>query len=349
MFFHRRRSDPSSETGRKGTATGIVKPERPEREDYQPKAISRHVLQRSLGHGATIFPMVGSALALFWTVIVNPSPASVAATIGFAFVSAAGFLYNYVVRGEEIARNRIDELNQLRRACDLNELQELRVASEQEGFRDAAREAGELITAYNNLVQYLLGKKAGSSIERFMALADDGYREATQVLQKALDLYRAVGSIDRAALESDLKTWRKQRKKMEDGSPQANSLDAQIEGHEGRLSLCAEREEEMAALIARSNEIETALEKTYLELVDLGITDPTKFLGEDGGAAKRLRTAVESAKRVEERMLGRDTEKKEKRNKYIESARQREEQLRSGSDNAAGLTESASEQEPSAE
>ena len=72
---------------------------------------------------------------------------------------------------------------------------------------------------------------------------------------------------------------------------------------EKRLDRYRRRAEELQTLIAQLNELETALETTYLEVVDLVGQEASAGLFESGAAA-HLERAVAAARRVEQRLRG---------------------------------------------
>jgi hypothetical protein len=61
------------------------------------------------------------------------------------------------------------------------------------------------------------------------------------------------------------------------------------------------------------------LQSTYLELVDMQSHNQLGALNEDGGAATRLKSAVDVARSVERKLRGDDSEGQARRNKYLQA------------------------------
>jgi hypothetical protein len=293
-------------------------------DDFKSEAVAKAVLKETLEHPATIYPAAGSALALGWTFIIAASPTSVAITLGCAFVSASAFIYNYVVKGPDFAAAHIAKLRELRKAQRLAQLDLFEQECLSAGLTEGEKESKELKAAYENLTAYLKTHKDGVSVERFQVLAEDTLQQGVSVLQQALAIFTAVQSIDVTTLQREIEGWRRQRTALTDGSPKAKALDLQIDAHMKQIELYNKRENDLAQLFAQVNEIESALQSTYLELVDLGSRNSSKFLAADSDAASRLQTAVDVARRVEQRLRGEDSEDEEKKKKYIQAYQQQQ-------------------------
>ena len=224
------------------------------------------------------------------------------AMLGFGFVSAVGWVINYVGRGDTLVEQHIQALRAFRAEHERREVEELALASQRAGFLEGAKEAEDLTEAYHKLHRFLVEAQAGqgnASSERFRVLAEDTYRHGVAILHRALSLFQALQGVDVDTLEQERKAWIRQR---EHEGP-SESLERNIEAHTKRLDRYRRREEELRALIAQLNELEMALETTYLEVVDLvGHTARVGLF--EGGAAAHLETAVAAARRVEQRLQG---------------------------------------------
>lgn len=288
---------------------------KPGLEELKGSSVGNKVLGECLSHPATIFPLVGAVLAVVWTVAIAATPISIGAIFGLTAIGAMAFIYNYVIDGERRARAHVQQLHEATRAYVHVELEAIADESREMGFAEGVKEAGELASDFGNLATYLSGKPG---VERFRLLAEDTFKEGVRILQQAVAIYRAIKSIDIEVLKRELESWRLERQPLDADSGKAKALDRQIDSHEQRVALYETRQDSLDELIARVNEIETALQTTYLELVELGNQDPASLLRDDGGASSRLKTAVESARRVEERLRG-DTssDEAERRMKYI--------------------------------
>jgi hypothetical protein len=288
---------------------GLVRPaghppldRKPMAEDFTPRAVQRAVLQDTLQHPATIFPGALATVAALWSVAIDLSPASLMAVLGFGFVSAAAWVINYVGRGDTLAAQHVQKLRALRDEYEHREGEELALACQNAGFLAGAKETQELTAAYHKLHQFLVEQQAGQghvSGERFRVLAEDTYRHGVSILQRALNLFQALQRVDVATLEKERQDWIKQR--QHEGP--SESLERNIEAHTKRLDRYRQREEELRALLAQLNELETALETAYLEVVDLVGHNASARLFESGAAA-HLERAVEAARRVEQRLRG---------------------------------------------
>jgi hypothetical protein len=224
------------------------------------------------------------------------------AALGLGFLGAAAWVINYVGRGDTLVEQHIQKLRALRDEHERREVEELVDTCRRVGFVAGAKEAQELTDAYHKLEQFLVEQRAGqesASGERFRVLAEETYRHGVAILRRALNLFQALQRVDVETLEEERQAWIGQRE--QEGS--SASLERSIEAHTKRLDRYRRRQEELRALIAQLNELETALETTYLEVVDLVGHTASKGLFESGAAA-HLETAVEAARRVEQRLQG---------------------------------------------
>jgi len=273
---------------------------KPTAEDFTPRAVRQAVLRDTLQHPATILPGALATVAAIWSVAIDLSPASLMAILGFGFVSAAAWVINYVGRGDTLAEQYIQQLRARRAEYERREVAELVLACSRAGFLAGAKEARDLTDAYHKLHHFLVEQQAGQgniSGERFRVLAEDTYRHGIALLHKALHLFQALQSVDADTLEQERKTWISQR---EQEGP-SESLERNIEAHTKRLDRYHQRQEELRALVAHLNELETALETAYLEVIDLVGHDTSTGLFESGAAA-HLEIAVAAARRVEQRL-----------------------------------------------
>lgn len=298
----------------------------PKPEDFTGAAVEKAVLKESLQHPATIYPLAASALALSWTMIVAPSPASLGLMLALAFTSASSFVYNFVVKGPERAQNYVNRLRELRRRCEVQSLDQLTVSFNRVGFSEGAKEAQELKAAYEQLANYLAQSSQLPSVDRFSVLAEESLRQGVRTLQQALYVFTAMESVDMESLQAELARWQRRLSKLDPNSTEAKTIKQQIDSHNKRIELCNHSDEKLSQLIAESNEIETAMQTTYLELVDSGNQNLDDFLREDGSAVSRLNQAVEAAKRVEQRLRGDDEEEEARQQKYLELEAQKEQQ-----------------------
>ena len=275
---------------------------KPMAEDFTPRAVQRAVLHNTLQHPATILPGALATVAALWSVAIGLSPAALIAMLGFGFVSAAAWVINYVGRGDTLAAQYVQKLRALRAEYERREMADLALACQHAGFDAGAKEAQELTAAYHKLHQFLVMQQTGqgyASSERFRVLAEETYRHGVAILHRALNLFQALQGFDVQALEQERQAWLSQR--QQEGP--SESLERNIEAHTKRLARYHQREEELRTLIAQLNELETALETSYLEVIDLVGQETSAGLFESGAAA-HLERAVEAARRVEQRLRG---------------------------------------------
>jgi hypothetical protein len=259
------------------------------------------VLRDTLQHPATILPAALAAVAALWSAAIDLSPASLMAMLGCGFVGAAAWVINYVGRGNTLAEQHVQTLRALRAEYERREVEALALTCNSAGFLAGAKEVQELTTAYQKLHRFLEEQtgQGSTSSERFRVLAEDTYRHGVALLHRALNLFRALQGVDVAALEQERQAWITQQ---EHEGP-SESLARNIEAHTKRLDRYHRRQEELRALLAQLNELETALETAYLEVVDLVGQEAGGRLFESGAAA-HLQIAVEAARRVEQRLRG---------------------------------------------
>ncbi len=270
--------------------------------DFTPRAVQRAVLRETLQHPATVLPAALATVAALWSVAIDLSPASLMAVLGCAFIGAGAWVINYVGRGNTLVEQHIQKLRAVRAEYERREVENLVLACRQAGFQGGAKEAEELTGAYHKLQHFLDEQRAhqgNASGERFRVLAEETYRHGVTILQHALNLFQALQRIDVDTLEQERQGWIGQRAHQGTSA----SLERNIEAHTKRLERYRRREEELQALIAQLNELETALETAHLEVVDL-VGQPAGGGVFESEAASHLERAVEAARRAEQRLRG---------------------------------------------
>jgi hypothetical protein len=287
-------------------------------DDFKGSAIASQVLKQTIQHPATIYPLAGSALALSWTLIIAPSVGSIAVGVALAFFGASAFVYNYVVKGPQRAESYVQGLRQARRKNTALSLGNLSLQFESDGCTEGGKEARELKAAYEQLAEFLSTNSQVTSVDRFGVLAEDSLRQGVNTLEQALAIHKAIKSLDVAVLERERGWWQAELDKADHSSADGKALQQQIDSHTRTINAYKQSEDRLVQLLAESNEIESAMRSTYLELVDLGSHDLNDYLRQDGGASNRLNQAVEAARRVEDRLRGDDKEGEERRDKYIQ-------------------------------
>jgi hypothetical protein len=130
-------------------------------------------------------------------------------------------------------------------------------------------------------------------------LAEDTYREGRAILAKALQVYKALQSVNVESLRAERDTLQKKLKTCK--KTQSKSFEQQLEVQQKRIELYEKQEGLLEQLITESNELEAALETAYLEAVDL-VAQDAELATWQSGAGTRLERAVEGARRAEERL-----------------------------------------------
>jgi hypothetical protein len=289
---------------------------KPTAEDFTPQAVRRAVLRDTLQHPATILPAALAMVAALWSVAIDLSPASLLAMLGFGFVGAGAWVINYIGRGDTLVEHHIRKLRAWRAEYERREVEELALACRRAGFAAGVKEGEELTAAYHKLHQFLVERQTGqsdASSERFRVLAEETYRHGIIILQRALNLFQALQRVDVDTLERERQAWVRQLAQEE----ASESLERNIDAHTKRLDRYRRREEELGALIAQLNELETALETAYLEVVDL-VGQAASGVVFESGAAAHLERAVEAARRVEQRLRGFGNEGPRADEEYLE-------------------------------
>lgn len=295
---------------------------RPGADDFRPEAVRAAVLARSLQHPATILPLAACAVGALWNGVLGVGEAPLVATLLSGFVGLSSWVFQYIIRGEVLAKRHVSRLRELRREHDDREGESIALECEQAGFAEGAREARGLRAAHQKLEQFLLARAPGGEdlgAERFRVLAEDSYAEGVAILRRALSIFMVLRGIDAAALQREAREWRTQREAASEGERAA--LDRRIEAHEKRIALFREREKLLPELLSDANDIETALDSAHLEVVDLVGADAEAPLAQSG-AAVRLQQAVEAARRVEARLREVDPDERRDDREYLDAGRQ---------------------------
>ncbi len=290
-------------------------------EDFTRKALYRAVLKDTLQHPLTLMPAVASALSGLYMGLFGMDPATLAVAFGGALAGAGAWVFNYFIRGEALAEKRVAKLRAERERYQHAEIAALEAEWAQAGLPEGVQQARELREAYPKLDGFLeerllaaggtTDRDRGLSVQRMMVLAEDTYREGAAILRSALMTWQALQQVDHDKLQNELAIWREELRtaKLTDAEAfRIEALEKRIASHERRLELFGERVKSIDQLFAESEALESALESSYLEAVDL--KSPDAMLGQ-GQAASALERAVAAARRVEDRLRGVDEKRKD--------------------------------------
>jgi hypothetical protein len=296
-------------------------PTRVDPEDLTKASVSRAVLKDCLQNPFTILPVaVAVPVAAFGIVAIWP--AAVGLGIGLAFVGGSAFVWNWYVNGESRAAALTNQRRIQRRQQVVEDFAIVIDKCKAIGFADGADTASKMREAYSNLLGYL-NEHPQSTLDQFRFLAEDTFKQGAATLTLAFDMYKALKSIDQRKLTADLTNLRRQAKvaaTVTAAQGEAKALDTKIAELEKRQALVNDKQETINELLAKVTEIESQLQATHLELVELGHEDPTEFLNKDGGAVQRLKSTVKAAQIVEARLRGDDPEQDAKEQKYAQEA-----------------------------
>jgi len=281
---------------------------KPTDEDFSPAAVQRWVFWETVQHPATTLSAAGAVVAGLANALFGVTPTGLAITLGCAFVSGAAWIYNFFVRGEDLAKARVESLLKQSAEGEVRELADLARRCQRVKFAEGAKEASDILSAYRRLCEYLEAQEQPEnnvSVQRLRSLARDTFREGTTLTKQALAAWNAIAAVDTGTLERELKSWERALAKNADLSAgERVAKEQQIESHKRRMASVDGRRRELAEIVAQLNELEGALERAYLESVKVIEQDPAAP-GREGSAATQLERAVAAARRVEDRL--RDT------------------------------------------
>lgn len=291
-------------------------------DDFNSGQVARTVQIECLTHGATIIPFAVSLVALFWTFLIAASMGSVAVFFAGIFTGTSAYIWNYFVNGENRVNAHYAKLMAERRSLKITAFQDFIRNSESDGFNRGAEEGRELLKVFNELLTYIAKSKRATSLNGFRFRAEAAFEQGCSVLEHAYEVFKALQSVDIKTLQIEMAALEEELKGMTDEDDIAMQ-NRQIEAHKKQLDFYHKKEKQLKELLTLVDEIEAALQTTYLGLLELGSEDPIAFLSEDGDAARQLVSAFEAAQRVEARLRGKDENSataNEEMQKYIAAA-----------------------------
>ncbi|MFA7339802.1 MAG: hypothetical protein WC028_23670 [Candidatus Obscuribacterales bacterium] len=307
-FFTHARADPVSE--------------KPGLDDFNSGKVARAVQIECLTHIATIIPFAVSLVALFWTFLIAASMGSVALFFAGIFTGTSAYIWNYFVNGENRVNAHYAKLMAERRSLKITEFQDFIRNSESDNFDRGAAEGRELLKVFNELMTYIAKSKRATALNGFRFRAEAAFEQGCSVLEHAYEVFKALHTVDVKTIQAAVTALEEELKGLTDDDDKAMQ-NRQIEAHRKQLDFYHKKEKQLKELLTLVDEIEAALQTTYLGLLELGSEDPIAFLSEDGDAAKQLVSAFEAAQRVEARLRGKDENSataNEEMQKYIAAA-----------------------------
>ncbi|MDP3696546.1 MAG: hypothetical protein Q8R55_00770 [Candidatus Taylorbacteria bacterium] len=286
----------------------------PTERDFSGGAVQKHVFKETIQHPATIIPLgvAGGFTGLMVLGLMAVTPFTLIVPVVAGLAGGGAWVYNYGVRGKEIASRYIQNLRSQIEQARKDEVFKLNDECDAVGFDEGTKETVELEAAYTKIRNYLEEKtRAGQSLDaaRYQSLAKDIYREGVKLIRSALEAFKALQSVDIDALKRDLVSYKKKLAKTEANSVESRSLESKIKNHEDRIKNYERHSEAVNQIMAQVEELEGVLENSYLELVDLA---QGRGLTTTAESVNRLEQAVQAARKVEAMLKGDDTSAEDK-------------------------------------
>lgn len=276
----------------------------PKPEDFKAEAVRRAVFWDTIQHPMTILPAAVSGVGALYIGLLGLDIKAFAVTFASAFLAAGAWVFNYFIRGDDLAREKVDKLLAERRRMRGDVVKSLIRDWQDAFYPEGLQQSKELDAAYHRLDKVLTDRLAkdvgpGFTMQRLRALAEDTYREGISILTQALEVRKSIKESDRDKLERELALWQDARNAP--GAKGLEALDTRIAAHQRRLGLIEAQQKKLDDLLAESETLEAALESTALEVVDL--SNPEALFSR-GSAAEELERAMNAAQRAEERIRG---------------------------------------------
>lgn len=277
--------------------------------EYSGKAVTAHVFTEALQHPTTLFPAAACLLGAAYMALVSFDPTSFSISVGGGLISVMSWIYHFFVRGKTIGEEYVQSLKEKRVRIKVQQAGDVEEECRAAGFSDGAKEAQELGDAYSRLRDFLeekLGKRREMTAKRFQILAEDTYQQGLLLLRRALEMYKALKQIDYYKLTREKQAFETEiriiaREENPSKQPIIDALKSKIESHDKRLVMYTGRKESLEQLMAECEVLESALDTSYLQVVDL-VEDEVQL--QRSNVAGNLERAVAAARRVEERLRG---------------------------------------------
>lgn len=284
---------------------------KPTEADFMPRAVERAVRNEAVQHPLTILPSAGALGFGLWNVAVGLSAVGLVGMLGLAFVGGVSAAYQYLIRGEDHAKHYLEGRLALRRQFEAQEVQDLIGDCQRAGFDDGVAHLSTLRTAYRAFE----GQMGGTDLaDTFTHLGRDAFREGVAAVKRSLEIEEARRGMDVARLEQERDRLQARARTAGDDPALAREVTATTQ----RLDRHRELGELAAELLARATEIETALENVRLDAAAQGGQELAR--GEHGSGSQ-LATALEAARRVQARALGRERGDAEADAEYLQAGR----------------------------
>lgn len=297
----------------------------PTEKDFSSGAVQKFVLKETIQKPATIIPVgIGGGFTILMALgLMAVTPVTLVVPIISGLIGAGSWVYNYGFRGKELAASRVQKLRARLEQVRLDEVHSLTEECRRAGFEEGCKETGELEAVYQKLRTYLeIKSKSGENVDsasRYLSLAKDIYKEGIRLIRSALEAHKALKTVDIAALRRDRDSYQRKLAKIDIDSSEYRGLEAKKKNHDGRIAIYERHSEAIHQRMAQLEELEGALESSYLELVDLAHGGS---LATPGESVSRLEQAVQAARKVEDMLRGEDTSAEDQ--VYLEAGKNRQ-------------------------
>lgn len=298
-------------------------PKMPTKKDLNSEAVRKWVLTETIQHPATILPLAGAAVSGLWIGVFGLSAVAVGAAFALTFTGGASWIYNFIVRGEQMGEERVKALLKELEKSEEEEMESIIEECREAGFDDGVKEGSELLSAYQRFMKFLCEKNGeGENLGalRFQGLAHDALKQGVSCLQRAFSLWRAVQEVDIGELEKELVKMQRRLAKLEAGTQPYTTLATQVKSHETRVQRLNAQQQRVAEILVEIDQLESALERASLETVEIVETD-AESMTTRGEAATSLERAISAAQRVEQKLQGLGLEDTASDAKYAEAGR----------------------------
>lgn len=290
----------------------MIKKPRPE--DFSEERIKKAVFSEALQHPSTLFSAALSILGGMYMAVINPSKASLAVTFGSGVFSLISFVFNYFFRADKLAENYSKNLLKRRVKYKIEQADNTKKKCKDSDFDEGLNAYNELFEAYSRLKNFLdkkLMEKKSFIISKFMMLAEDSFYGGVSLIDKAAELHRAIENMQEDKLERELRAWERElRLNKRTNERELKLLKVKIDNHNKRLNLLKEKKSALTEITDQVEVLESTLDSTYLEVLD--ILESDSLLSQDK-LVSNLQKAVESARKVEDRLRTNKTEE----NQYL--------------------------------
>jgi len=273
--------------------------------DLTPRAIEKYILNETLQNPLTTFSAAVAVLSGLYMLAFGANNASILLALGAGVLSAGTFIFNYFIRGEQLAQKFVREQLEQQRAGREHEIVTIREEFRKLNFQEGEQAAMELHQAYQkfkNFLQERAAKNASMPAMRLQILAEETYFQGVEVLRTTLETARALKEIDVAKLEREVQDWQKQKQKFQNSTDrELNALERRIELNQQRINSYRHRQSALAELFAEAEACEASLEEAYMQFAG---AEAAKSLPKPNvdNAITQLERAVTAARRVETRI-----------------------------------------------